>query len=239
MQPESMRELQQRATHLGQLASGLANATPQRSEGSDATGRVIVVLAHDGLPVELRVRDGWQHRLEPEQLGSAVMEAHHDAVRQATRAFAERLDDGDWWRQRDADEPFPGEPIPPDAARPPLPGRAHNDVEYGEHILKALQNAQRQVDEHPRSLQGADDGRHVVVRLGAGGLTSCEIEPRWARDRSSATITTALAAALERAKRTAAAPGDEHRGDLDALLSDALATLASFTDQYMTRGGER
>lgn len=112
MQPDPIRQLHQRAEQVGRLTGDLAAATPQRSEGTDVTGWVIVVLGSDGLPAEIRVRDGWHQRVDPDRLDAAVMDAHSDALRQAMRAFTRRLDDTSWWRrQKDADH-FPGEDSP-------------------------------------------------------------------------------------------------------------------------------
>ncbi|BCJ44840.1 hypothetical protein GCM10010168_16530 [Actinoplanes ianthinogenes] len=246
MQPEAFRQLQQRVEALGRLAQELGAATPQWSEGSDPTGWVHVVLGPNGLPAEIRVRDKWQQRLEPEQLGVAVMEAHREAVRQAMRVLTRRLDDTHWWsRERDLDEypeDFLGQSSPATSPSPLSGGRVHNDVEYGEDVLKALQAVQRRADEVPPATKGAegrDDGRHVVVRLGVGGMTGCEIEPRWARNCDGTRISTALAVALKRAKSEIDAPETNAGSDVDTLLSDALATLTAFTDQHQRPGGMR
>ncbi|BCY08799.1 hypothetical protein [Actinoplanes sp. L3-i22] len=59
MRPEAIHRIHEYAESVGKLASEPAAETPQHTERTDATGRVIVVLAGDGLPTEIRVRDDW------------------------------------------------------------------------------------------------------------------------------------------------------------------------------------
>src|SRR4051812_37940963 len=103
VQPEETRRLhrlQAQTAKLGLLTRQLAAAIPARTEGSDPTGCVLVTLGRDGIPADIRVRDGWQQRLQPEQLAGAVLDAHADAVQRAMRTCTDALDDGGWWRRR-------------------------------------------------------------------------------------------------------------------------------------------
>jgi hypothetical protein len=90
MQPEDARhaaQLQRSTTELGRLVRDLTAGTPPHIEGSDATGWVHVVLGPNGIPTEIRVREGWQQRVEPVRLASAVIDANGDAVQRAMRAW--------------------------------------------------------------------------------------------------------------------------------------------------------
>jgi hypothetical protein len=83
-----------------------------------------------------------------------------------------------------------------------------------------------------------DDGRHVTVQIGPGGLTACVIDPVWAAYRDGGTIGAALSTALHRAiakRPTASSPGVE----IDGLLGDALATLASIATPPAAQDGDR
>ncbi|MEV0902378.1 hypothetical protein [Actinoplanes sp. NPDC049802] len=241
MRSDPVRYLLQQAESLSRLASELTTAVPPRPEGNDPTGYVTVVLGLDGLPAEVRVRDGWHRRIEPEQLGAAVLAANNDAVRGAVRALTDSLDDGGWWRHvREADEDE--EDADPRTARLPEPpaGRAHHDLDFNEQVLKTLQNVRQHVDVGAQpSMEGSDDGRHVTVRLGAGGMTGCEIDPRWARDRDSGTVNAALARALTRARGDGGSKLWERVAETDALVNDALATLRSLTQSPPDRGDVR
>ncbi len=242
MRRESIQRFHQYAERVGKLARELAEETPQWSEGADATGWVTVVLGRDGLPAEVRVRNGWQQRLEAEQLGAAVMASHNNAVRQASRAWSRRLDDSRWWgRQRDVDaEQLYGSAQPYETApRLDMGGGAHHDFEYGERVLKDLQDAQRLTTEAPPAVEGTDDGHHIIVRFGAGAMSSCEIESRWASRCDGRVISTALSRALQRAKNQLGAQKADQLQGLDARLRDALATLAALTDPHRTRGDVR
>ncbi|MBB2945345.1 hypothetical protein FB565_005078 [Actinoplanes lutulentus] len=237
MQPDltqRLQRIQQRVNQLGQLTRELASAAPEESEGYDASGCVLVLLGRDGLPVDIRVRDQWQERLEPEELGSAVLDASSAAGQAATRAWAGSLDNSRWWtRQRDADE-YAGEANSQSREQPSGlgPGRPQPDGEFNEQVMRALRES---VDQASRpqpadDTDGVDGGHHVAVRLNSGGLTECFIEPQWARNRTGGTITEALSTALWRARH--GLPSAAHRSaELDALVSDALATLTTLVQR--------
>jgi hypothetical protein len=235
---QGLQQLQQRATQLSQLAGELASAAPARSEGYDATGRVLVELGPDGLPIEIRVRERWQERLEPDQLGAAILEAASDAGQSAIRTLAGRLDESRWWRrQRDAEK---GAAIPDVEPRvkPPL-GHPKRDGEFNEQVMNALHASVRQAS-RPRSsveVTGTDTGQHVAVTLTGGGIAECFIDPWWAPDRTGTAITEALATALRRALHELAAPAHPS-ADLDALIGDAVATLNAVVNQRASGGDE-
>jgi DNA-binding protein YbaB len=228
-----LRQLQQRAERLGRVANDLAAAAPSRAEGSDPTGCVQVSVGSDSLPTDIRVRDRWQERLEAESLAEAVLDAYTDALRTKQRLWARQLDETGWWRQRHVEGIRPaGAPLPAPAGGRPRDG----DPEFGEQILKAAQNARQQATQDPvQTAQGSDPGRHVTVRLGPGGLTTCDINPRWASNSSGTTLSSALTTALRRAKHDLASlPGST--GELDDLLRDSLATLSEVARNQPRRG---
>jgi DNA-binding protein YbaB len=230
MHPDPLQRLQQRADRMGRLAHELTAATPHRTEGCDATGRVVVVLDRDGLPEQIRVRDGWQQRLDSDRLGAAVVDAFRDAVQQAMHTWTDRLDDTRWWsRQQDLDETPDHDPTT--SASSPVNGRARDDLEFSEPILRALHATRHSTGDQPIVAEGVDGGRHVWVRLGSGGLVGCEIDPRWARDRDGSTISAALHRALSQARSAVAVPAETAPPSaLDAALADAIATLAALTN---------
>ena len=81
---QHLAQLQRSAAELGRLAQDLAASTPPSIEGSDPTYWVHVILGPDGIPTENRVREGWQQRVAPARLASAVMDANLDAVQRTT-----------------------------------------------------------------------------------------------------------------------------------------------------------
>ncbi|WP_146164168.1 hypothetical protein [Pseudosporangium ferrugineum] len=230
-------KLQQQAAQLSQLAQGLAAATPQRTEGSDATGWVRVSLGPDGAPTDIRVRDGWRQRIAPEALAAAVLDANRDAVRRAMESWIDALDQQRWWRRRaDVDE-FAGEAGQSDLPAPPH-GLTRDVNDVAEEAITELQGAQRSASapadqEH----EGADDGRHVVVRVGQGGLLACDIVPRWAEREEGSAVSAALSVALKRARPEPPPPPSSSRAD--DLVADALATLLSMTANPTTRNGDQ
>jgi hypothetical protein len=226
-------QLQAKVARIGEVAGRLAAAVPTRAEGCDASGSVEIVLAGDGIPDTITVRNGWDRRLEADGLAAAVMDANTEAIRSGMTAWGNQLDDTRWWAQRaDLDE---NDPQPP-ANSPSLPeGIARDPNALAEDVLKALHNVQRPPAAPARG-EGSDSGRHVVVVLEGAGLADCSVQSDWAARRDGDTITAALNQALRAAKR--AMPGRPAPATgLDALLGDALATLRSVTQQP-SAGGE-
>ncbi len=215
----------QRIQQLAQLAHDLAAAAPQKTPGSDRTGWVKVVLGADGVPTEIRVRESWRQRLDPEELAGAVLEANTDAVREGMRAWTDALDDGGWWQHRTALEDDADEQV----ASPPLPpGQARDSNDLAEEVISRLQSVQAAVPAQPADHEGRDDDRRVVIRIGASGLSGCVIDADWAKGRDGAVISVALAAALRRAvSGRPDGPKPEH----DDLVGDALTTLNSLRDE--------
>jgi DNA-binding protein YbaB len=221
-----LEQLQKQMAQLGELATSLAAATPRQAEGTDATGWVRVLIAHDGLP-RVKVRNGWNRRIEANLLGAAVVEANADAINSAMRAWSNELDASSWWTRRAGPEEDELAPSGGHASTPPA-GVARDPSELTEEVLSALQAVRRQQPAAPADCEGSDPNRHVTVQLGQGGLLSCTIDPRWAARRDGDAITAAVSRALQAAvaKRSATqAPTP----DLDGLVGDALATLRAVT----------
>lgn len=239
MHPDPLQRLQPRADRMGRLAHELATATPHQTEGCDATGRVVVVLDRDGLPEQMRVRDGWQERLDSHQLGAAVMDAFSDAVHQAMRTWTDRLDGTRWWSRQQELEEAPDHSCTTSAS-PPVNGTARDDLEFSEPILRALHSAGHSSGDRQLVAEGVDDGRHIRIRLGNGGLIGCEIDPRWARDRDGSTISAALHRALSRARSALGTPAQTAPPSaLDTALADAIATLTALTNPSPKRGDQQ
>ncbi|MET0415226.1 MAG: hypothetical protein ABW022_04290 [Actinoplanes sp.] len=211
-------------------------AKPQHVEGTDRTGTVRVVLGADGIPTQVSVRDGWQQRLEPQELGAAVLGANNDALGSAMRAWAMAMDDGRW-QHRDQ--------LPDGTSAPAVPGspelaagQARDSNELAEEVLTQLHALQVPPTAAPAEEQAQDDGRHVTIRIGASGVSACAVDARWANNRDGASISAALTVALRRAAAQRPAPPPSS-ADLDALIGDALATLTALTAHPRTEGGPR
>ena len=238
-QNQHLSQLGRRTAVLAQLTRDLAEAIPAHVEGSDATGRVLVILGRDGMPTQIRVRQGWPQRLVPERLANAVLDANSDAVQRCMRTWTTAVDDDGWWRRRtdlevnpDAEQPF--------ASRPPprLPaGQVRDSNDLAEEVLGRLHDAQSAPVKPLSAVEGRDDGRHVMVQLSSAGLTACTIDPDWAQQQDGVSISAALATALQRAsaKRPASTPVGSRADD---LIGDALATLISLTSSPL-QGGNR
>lgn len=240
MEPEQilqLQRLQQRIAEVGRLARDMADGAPHHVEGSDATGWVRIVVGRGGLPTEIRVREGWQQRLYPDRLASAVTEAYSDAMQGAMRAWVSAVNGSGWWRCRATiDEVIDAHTAHGGQALPELPfGHARDVNDLAEEVMRQLQGAQPSQAASPASVEGHDEG-HVSIQLGPGGLTACTIAPDWAEHRDGAAISAALATALRRA--VAAYPPSQPAGfEPDTLIGDALATLTCLAATPPTLGG--
>jgi len=216
-----LRDLQRQAEHLSQVARALAAATPVRSEGDDSTGCARVIVDPEGLPLEIRIVNHWQRLHDAESLSAAVLAAHREAVKSAVVG----------WPGRSPQQGMPDAPVPP---------RGHDVeiTELAERAITALQQVQRRQASELDTPAGTDDGQHVTIQLGAGGLIACTIDAQWATGREGTVISAALAAALRQATashKAAAAP----RSEFDDLLGDALATFAVITEQALDEGEDK
>lgn len=240
MQPEQARhvaQLQHSAAELGRLTRELAAAAAQPIEGSDSTGWVHVVLGPNGTPTQIRIREGWQQRVDPTRLANAVIDANGDALQRAMQTWTVAMQDSGWWRRQAAFETDAAESTA--GASQPLPfGHARDVNDLAEQALSQLQAAQSPQAPSSAPEEGRDDGQHVTIQIASDGLRTCTIEPAWAARHSGSAISAALTTALQRAveKRS---PQLSPRVEPDALLGDALATLASLTAIPPHQGGNR
>ena len=242
MQPDqsaSLARLQRRTAELAHLARDLGEAIPAHVEGSDATGWVLIVLGRDGLPTQIRVREGWRQRLEPDRLADAVLDANSDAMQRAMQGWTTAVDDGGWWRRR---RDLEGDPTAetPFASRhlPPLPpGQARDGNELAEQVIRTLHDAQTPQTTPAAVGEGHDDGQHITVQISPAGLAGCTIDPDWAQRQDGAFLSAALSTALRRA--TVQRPVPSWPGaQVHSLVGDAFATLTYLT-QTPTEGGDR
>ena len=143
---QHVAQLQRSAAELARFARDLAAATPPSVEGSDPTGWVHVVLGPDGIPTEVRVREGWQQRVDPARLAGAVMDANLDAVQRAMQAWTVAMQESDWRRSQAGFEADAGEDTA--GTGHPLPkspfGHVRDTNELAEEVLSRLHAAQTQ-----------------------------------------------------------------------------------------------
>ncbi|WP_067508254.1 hypothetical protein [Actinoplanes sp. TFC3] len=220
-------EFQAKVAEFSALANQLTSAAPQQAEGYDSSGCIRVVLDNSGLPSLVSIRDEWQQRLEPSNLGRSVMDASTDAVRQGIAALTDNLDSSDWWMQKkrlEAGELQSAAPAAPAMA----PGVAREPLDLTEGVLEKLQEVQQKPSEAAASVKGSDSSRHVSVVLTANGFSDCSIDEQWAARRSGKAISQALMQAVQEARRTLR-PQSASGPHLDQLLRDALATLQAVT----------
>ncbi len=203
------REALRRAAHLRSALHHLQAAAPRRAEGCDASGRVRMVLGHDGLPVEIRALAGW------DGFGAAVEEAFAAASASRWRT----------WAARDA----PNGPAPP-APEEPVAAAAGNGrtvEQIAEDVIAALGAAVALATAPPAGQQGvgsAGAGRLVLLLSYEAGVR-CSADPGWVAQQDAHGLDEALAAALRDARTALARSADPTARRWDGLLAEAAAGL--------------
>jgi len=240
-----LRRIQRHALDL-QAAVSAAQSRPLSSDGgrgTDPSGSVDVVVAPDGLPLQIAVRAGWQRQVRPEELGNAVLRAFAQAVAGPGRAAADSFDLDEWHSQVRRIEADSGDNPSRARALPQVEpyGSPRDPLALTEDVLNALKTVRDEGVASASQWTGWDGGRAVSITLGIGGLQACTVDPRWAAQRAASELTRALAEALsaarERKEQQAMRRRDESQR-LESLAREALATLA-MTQNVTPRREER
>ena len=156
-------------------------------------------------------------------------------------AWTDTLDQQNWWRCRaDIDGVGGADPLRIDRDLPGPPhGLPHDINDLAEEAISGLHGTQRSASlPTPEEHEGADDGRHVIVRVGPGGLSACEINPGWAERQHGPALSAALGVAVKRATASTRAAPSPPNDNIGQLVGDALATLTSLTTHPTTRIGD-
>lgn len=232
-QLRSLQELQNATAQFTRTIGGLRRGLPEEVDGSDSTGAVRVTLDRHGQEMTVEIADHWDHQVEPDELGAAVLVA----AQAASASLAAEMQAG-LEREGREEEPAGEAPPAPDLATnealaaPPM--RSLQDLT--EDLLRdmtALRSGELTVTEAQVFTGSAADGQ-VSVTLSGGGMTGCEIEPAWASRRLGRDIGTQVdeatreAAALQRAARGAL---DDLGSRLDGMFGDALGHLGELARQ--------
>jgi hypothetical protein len=233
----SLQQFQQYAVGMQNLLAQAQAGVPERVEATDRSGMVRAVLGRDGLPESITVEADWQHRLAADGFGAAVVQACQTAAGERMAAWSQALQaDGlraqaDRMREDLAEQPTL-------APADPLPGQLRHQLDRArpralEHLVEDVLRAADRVDEFAAASPlaamgtGTDASAQLIVTVCKAGLVSCEAEPRWAGQQRGTALTTALREAVAMA-RTDLARASQHphsTGELDQLLTEALAIL--------------
>jgi hypothetical protein len=208
-----LTRLREDAARAARLRSDIGRAAPARSEGTDRSGAVTVILGPDGLPEAIQVHGRWRERLAARSFAAAVGEACQSARRERGAAWARAVDLPDASRRFDRLGPESAEPAPrPDPA--PEAFRLH-DGGQGPSVLGALAEdtisafdaamsaAERAQAEPPRGV-GSNRERTVGLTLSPGGRMACQADARWVDRQTGTVLSHALGEALAAARQTLA-----------------------------------
>lgn len=237
---ERLRHIQQRTARLQQMTANLMGRAPERAEGMDSTGSVLVTIGPDNVPTAVEVSADWQRHLDPEQLGPAIMEASTAAVATRMQAWSQALEEDPVDSGGGSADEIPTPPAPN-----PLPAGAPGSrnlpdlIEEALRVFANLGKPETKAALGPVAGVGTDESGHVSVTLSPGGLQACEIDPRWARLQSGMALTAALAQALELARTNLTRNGETPASAYNGLLGEAFALLRNLQAGTDSREGHR
>jgi hypothetical protein len=230
---DDLTRVRQEAARAARLRSGIDGAAPARSEGTDRSGVVAVVLGPDGLPETIQVHARWRERLAAGSFAAAVAEACQAAMRERGAAWARALDSADWQRQLVRFDLEPAEQAPQSALAPeafrrydggPLPsvlGVAEDVISAFDAAMAAAERARA---EPPRGT-GINAERTVALTLSPGGRVACRADARWVHRQTGPALSSALGQALAAARQNLGrASGSEdaarHSAHLKQLMQE-------------------
>jgi hypothetical protein len=228
---QDLERLSRRAAGLHLLLEEAQHARPERAEGADRSGALLVTLGPDGLPRSFRVAADWAQKLQASSFGAAVNEACLAASQAWQAAWSRALATS---RGRAA---VPGPEHPPQAWRLPAEERRPPQI-LAEDVLAAADEVlalagtaagQRAIPQGT----GANRSKTVAITLSREAVLHCDADPDWIAGKPAALLTEALNQALEGARedlaaavRSAISVADAARGKLDALMAEAVAALS-------------
>lgn len=228
-----LQELQQYAAGLQEVAVSMQAPAMRPLEREDHAGAFMVRLDEGGLPDRIQVASDWAHRVDPEDIGQAVLEAYGAAAGARMEAWAEHLQRSDW-QQRILRTGADGAGQTPEQWPAQREGPPPSMDEVAEAAITALRSATISpavaTDRH--DAPDVNAARRAVIALHQGRMTSCEVDASWARRQSSRSLAGVLGRALERARddlqqgnqeREAARAAQMER--TQALFGDALQIL--------------
>ncbi|MBO0806000.1 MAG: hypothetical protein J2P25_23380 [Nocardiopsaceae bacterium] len=191
--------------------------------GSDRRSAITVTLGTDGLPERFDVDPRWRQRVAPSELVGAVTEAHSQALSNRSAK----------WTAARGTAPVPSDDVSREPDETPLrmePRRTIDDLAEAaiSGIAAARDAAQASRGDQAPVGRGTEGG--VTIELARSG-PRCDIDPRWAQQRSGTELGDALNGALRSARaqlsELAATPDDQGKANADTadLFEDSLAHL--------------
>lgn len=212
---QELRELERRAGAIHDLFAGAAAQAPGRTEGTDRTGTVRVVLDGDGLPAAITVAEGWQDVLAESEFGRAVRDAFTAAIRSRMALWSQAVA-ASGPRDRTGDPPPDVPVVPP---RRPFAEVLEDVLRAGEQVATAPVPAG----------VGRDESGRLVLTLAPSGLVSCEAPAHWLAFQPAEALNLALAQAVRAARASlATARGATAPQRPSQLLAEVLGHLAGF-----------
>lgn len=234
------------------LAVATAQARAVR-EGTDRTGSITVVIDDDGTARDVHVAADWRNRLDPADVGPAVVAADAEAARRRAAATAQaladaqadaeaRTTDGEGADQSavDGQSGPTGSALSIDAAAlgwlapvPPSGGQPRSWADLAAAVLAAADDLDH-VTAPPPPVVGVGAEGAVRITLTQGRITECTVNQAWLAHQDEVTLAHALREAISAAAAAALAarqPYIDYCRRLERVIADARATV-----QDLSRG---
>jgi DNA-binding protein YbaB len=254
-----LRSVTELTHRLRRAQTVLTTATAQARlvrEGTDRTGSITVVIDDDGTARDVHVAADWRSRLDPADVGPAVVAADAEAAQRravaTVQALAEaqaladdpatdRASEGTEWSSVDGQPPIG--PAPDQATRahswltpvPPVEtgGRLRSLADLTAAVLAAADDLDEVTAPQPPVVGVGAEGA-VRITVAHGRITECTVNQAWLARQDEVTLAHALREAISAAAAAALAarqPYIDYRQRLETLFADTQATL-----QDLSRG---
>ncbi|MFE3001077.1 hypothetical protein ACFXG4_39605 [Nocardia sp. NPDC059246] len=215
------------------LATALDGARPRRRHtavGNDDSGVITVTIDADGQILDVGVADDWNHRIDPRQLGAAVVKAANNAIEASIQAMmpgdVEALERVATLRIEDFDTTPPVQPEFIRSVNQPTMSIDH----LANAVLTAMESPGPSLEPPTFVGQSESSDGWVTAKVSAIGLVACSVPATWALEQHSISIRWAIMEAIADAREhmAAARPGSAGRNaDLNLLINEGMNHLRS------------
>ncbi|WP_431970775.1 hypothetical protein [Nocardia sp. bgisy134] len=225
--PTAFGRLHAFAQTLSGLMKEAQEAGAEQATGRDNTDCVTVTIDRSGALLSIDVSDNWAQKLDPKDIGPAVLRAVQDArVRQLESSMDSVAESGLLAKI----ESLNIEDMTPTDIEPPRPLRGPTVApgQLVDEILQAIESGGTQA--RPATFVGTedvDDDIAARVELDSTGIIDCSVGIAWGKSVGGSTIAWAVRQAYDKAYEDVLASAARGTGPQGGLFSEALQVINS------------
>jgi DNA-binding protein YbaB len=225
----NLKYLRQRAIDLQEKMSRLQDAAPERTEGTDQSGTVRVVIDRDGIPKSIQVGAHWQDKIHPQALKAAIVEASQQATHRRGEVWSRILELSDQSAKSGHNSPSTSYPDSADMGPSPMAFAPRPLGQIADDLLKMLDQVLSSPLPEAQSREVAPD-RELTLTLAPGGQLSCTIDAPWASRQSDGQLNQVLGTALNSARQRLRAQEAASNSSSDRLSALSAEIRAVFSE---------